>query len=163
MQCVLGNFESSFEFHMRAIIHNWCHFLFIGNFLTIVLGCSVSVPRSIGEFAPCPNTPNCVSTKSILNKHKIDPILYEGGMEEVKKRLLATLMEVPRNEVKIERKKFLHVEFTSKMMRFVDDVEFYLDEPGVIHFRSASRIGHSDYGVNRERMETIRQRLFATR
>ena len=54
---------------------------------------------------------------------------------------------------------FLHIEFTSKIFRFVDDVEFYFDEPGVIHFRSASRIGHSDMGVNRDRMEEI-ERLF---
>ena len=48
------------------------------------------------------------------------------------------------------------IEVTSKIFGFVDDVEFYLNEPGVIHFRSASRIGYSDLGVNRERMETIR-------
>ena len=54
---------------------------------------------------------------------------------------------------------FLHIEFTSKIFRFIDDVEFYFDEPRVIHFRSASRIGHSDMGVNRDRMEEI-ERLF---
>ena len=54
---------------------------------------------------------------------------------------------------------FLHIEFTSKIFRFIDDVEFYFDKPGVIHFRSASRIGHSDMGVNRDRMEEI-ERLF---
>ena len=54
---------------------------------------------------------------------------------------------------------FLHIEFTSKIFRFIDDVEFYFGEPGVIHFRSASRIGRSDMGVNRDRMEEI-ERLF---
>ena len=62
---------------------------------------------------------------------------------------------MPRARVSMNTDEFLHIEFTSKIFRFVDDVEFYFDEPGVIHFRSASRIGHSDMGVNRDRMEEI--------
>jgi len=63
---------------------------------------------------------------------------------------------MPRAEIATDKENFLHVEFTSKIFRFVDDVEFYFNEPGVIHFRSASRIGHSDMGVNRHRIEEIR-------
>ena len=59
-------------------------------------------------------------------------------------------------KVKKEIDQFIHVEFTSNIFRFIDDVEFYLTEQGVIHFRSASRIGHSDLGVNRRRVEMIR-------
>ena len=58
---------------------------------------------------------------------------------------------------KKELDQFFHIEVTSRIFGFVDDVEFYLNEPGIIHFRSASRIGYSDLGVNRERMETIRK------
>ena len=67
---------------------------------------------------------------------------------------------MPRSKVVSNKENFLHVEFTSKIFRFVDDVEFYFNEPGVIHFRSASRIGYSDMGVNRDRIEEIRH-LFA--
>ena len=66
---------------------------------------------------------------------------------------------MPRARISMNIDEFLHIEFTSKIFRFIDDVEFYFDEPGVIHFRSASRIGHSDMGVNRDRMEEI-ERLF---
>ena len=66
---------------------------------------------------------------------------------------------MPRTQLLTNTDKFLHVEFTSKVFRFVDDVEFYFDELGVIHFRSASRVGYSDMGVNKSRMEEI-GRLF---
>ena len=59
-------------------------------------------------------------------------------------------------KVKKEIVQFIHVEFTSNIFRFIGDVEFYLTEQGVIHFRSASRIGYSDLGVNRRRIEMIR-------
>ena len=53
---------------------------------------------------------------------------------------------------------YVHVECRSWLLAFIDDVEFVLDEPtGVIHFRSASRVGHSDAGVNRQRMEDFRR------
>jgi uncharacterized protein (DUF1499 family) len=64
---------------------------------------------------------------------------------------------MPRTNIVSEKKSLIHVEFTSEIFRFVDDVEFYFEDPGIIHFRSASRLGHSDLGVNRERMENIRQ------
>ena len=69
------------------------------------------------------------------------------------------LIEMPGSQVVTETDDFVHVEFTSRMMRFVDDVEFYFNEPGRISFRSASRLGYSDLGVNRERMEKIRNRF----
>ena len=59
-------------------------------------------------------------------------------------------------KIKKALNQFIHVEFTSNIFRFIDDVEFYFTEPGVIHFRSASRIGHSDLGVNRRRMKKIK-------
>ena len=70
------------------------------------------------------------------------------------KTAIATL---PRAKLVEEHEAFLHYEFTSKLLRFVDDVEFVFDEGAkTIHFRSASRIGYGDYGVNRDRMEKIR-------
>ena len=58
-----------------------------------------------------------------------------------------------------EKDKFIYVDFFSEVFGFVDDVEFYFNKPGVIEFRSASRIGYSDLGVNRKRMEAIRRKF----
>ena len=86
----------------------------------------------------------------------IAPLIYQDSFLEAKEKLLKVIKSMPRAEVTIDKGSFLHVEFTSKIFRFVDDVEFYFNEPRVIHFRSASRIGHSDMGVNRHRIEEIR-------
>jgi uncharacterized protein (DUF1499 family) len=89
----------------------------------------------------------------------LSPIKYKGTKLEAKETLLKVLESMPRVRVSTNTENFLHVEFTSKIFRFVDDVEFYFDESVMIHFRSASRIGHSDMGVNRDRMNEI-SRLF---
>lgn len=70
--------------------------------------------------------------------------------------LKTVLSEMPRARIVTADDRYLHAEFTSLLFRFVDDVEFLIDsDNGIIHFRSASRAGHSDFGVNRKRMEAI--------
>jgi len=125
--------------------------------LSIILSsCSGVVPLTIGQFAKCPEKPNCVSTKNSSIKNTIKPIFYKGSHENAKQNLLLAIKTFGSAKVKKELDQFIHVEFTSNIFRFIDDVEFYLTEQGVIHFRSASRIGHSDLGVNRRRVEMIR-------
>ena len=80
-------------------------------------------------------------------------------METAQKKLLSVIAGIPRTRIITKEKRFIHAEFISKIFRFVDDVEFYFDKKGIISFRSASRWGYSDLGVNRERMETIRNLL----
>lgn len=64
---------------------------------------------------------------------------------------------MPRMKLVEEDEAYLHYEFSSLLLRFVDDVELIFDdETKTIHFRSASRTGYGDLGVNRRRMETIR-------
>jgi len=128
-------------------------------FLILLMGCSGTLPESIGKFAPCPDKPNCVSSKSSLSLSKIDPLTYKGSPQEAKRKLLGIIKSMPHTRVAANRDNFIHVESTSRIFGFVDDVEFFFEESGTIHFRSASRVGHSDMGVNRERMEEIR-RLF---
>ena len=70
-----------------------------------------------------------------------------------------TLESFGVSSVKNEQDNFIYVEFVSEIFGFVDDVEFYFNKPGVIEFRSASRIGYSDLGVNRNRMESIRSKF----
>ena len=125
----------------------------------IVISCAGKVPHAIGVFANCPEKPNCVSTKNSYSTTYIEPIRYDGSRAEAKKLLLLTLESFGVSSVKNEKDNFIYVEFVSKIFGFVDDVEFYFNKPGVIEFRSASRIGYSDLGVNRNRMESIRSKF----
>ena len=111
-----------------------------------------------GKLAPCPGSPNCVSTQAEDAEHHIDPIRFTGPSAVVVAKLKKVLATLPRTHIATESADYLHVECTSLLFRFVDDVEFWIDEPSsTIHFRSASRSGRSDFGVNRARMEAIRQ------
>ena len=72
-------------------------------------------------------------------------------------RLIEVIQEMKRCRIITMEDHYIHAEFTSAFFRFVDDVEFYFDsEAKIIHMRSASRIGYSDFGVNRQRMEKVR-------
>lgn len=122
----------------------------------LLTGCAGTRPDSIGQFADCPDKPNCVSTKSSTPTHKVSPLSYSSSLEEAKNKLIKIVESMPRSKIINNNESFLHVEFTSQVFRFIDDVEFYFNEPGIIHFRGASRIGHSDMGVNRDRVEEIR-------
>lgn len=109
------------------------------------------------QLAPCPSSPNCVSTQAQDQGHAIDPISYRKSRVEMKEALKEIIRSLPRTKLVGEDETYLHYEFTSLLMRFVDDVEFvFNDETKTIHFRSASRIGYGDLGTNRKRMEQVR-------
>ena len=113
-----------------------------------------------GKLAPCPNTPNCVSSQSLDATHSIEPLTYKSTPSEAMADLKSAIQAMKKTKITEENKNYLYAEFTSAIMGFVDDVEFYLDEDAkVIHVRSASRLGQSDLGVNRKRIETIRTKL----
>ena len=111
-----------------------------------------------GRLAPCPDSPNCVSTRAEDPVHRIDPIAFDGPADQALARLKQAIATIPRLRIVSERDGYLHAEATSLIFRFVDDVEFLVDgEEKRIHIRSASRVGRSDLGVNRDRVEKIRQ------
>jgi uncharacterized protein (DUF1499 family) len=113
-----------------------------------------------GELSPCPDSPNCVSSRAQDQEHRIEPLTYSGPPVDAWRRLADVVRNLPRTRVVTQTADYLHVEFTSAVFRFTDDLEFQLDErAGVIHVRSASRTGHSDLGANRGRVERIRQRF----
>ena len=113
-----------------------------------------------GKLAPCPSTPNCVCSQSEDAGHKIEPLTYKSTPEVAFTQLKQAIASQPRTKIITQSPNYLYAEFTSAIMKFVDDVEFYLDEDAkVIHVRSASRLGQSDLGVNRKRIETIRAKL----
>lgn len=106
---------------------------------------------------PCPTSPNCVSTQARDEGHAIAPIRYRKSRVEAKEALKEVVRLLPRSKLVEEDESYLHYEFTSLLLRFVDDVEFLFDdEIKTIHFRSASRTGYGDLGVNRTRMEQVR-------
>ena len=110
--------------------------------------------RTLGS---CPSSPNCVSTQAQDEGHAIEPIRYRKSRAEAKEALKEVIRSMPRTKLVEEDETYLHYEATSLLLRFVDDVEFLLDdETKTIHFRSASRTGYGDLGVNRKRMEQVR-------
>lgn len=110
-----------------------------------------------GKLLPCPSTPNCVVSQDAGEDHAIAPIAYTRSRDEARELLTKVLGVVPRTEILTQQENYIRVKSTSRMMGFVDDTEFYLpeDEP-VIHVRAAARLGESDLGVNRRRLEQIR-------
>ena len=112
-----------------------------------------------GKLRPCPGTPNCVSSESDDPISRIAPLPFSGSPEQA----WSTLKLVVREQggtVHDEGKEYLWSTFTVPVFGFIDDVEFRLSTTnateGVIHVRSASRLGISDLGVNRGRVEQLR-------
>ena len=117
-----------------------------------------------GQLKRCPNTPNCVSSQapSEDKEHAIAPFTYSGSAKEAIERLKQIIEGMERSTINKVTDDYLYAEFSSKIMGFVDDVEFYAP-PGesVIHTRTAARLGKSDLGVNRKRTEEIRAKFAA--
>lgn len=110
-----------------------------------------------GRLAPCPDSPNCVSTQATDEGHSIAPIAYDGETAVAQATILAILQADPHFSIITNTPTYIHAEARSELWKFIDDVEFFFDEAdGLIHFRSASRLGYGDGGINRRRMEEIR-------
>jgi uncharacterized protein (DUF1499 family) len=108
------------------------------------------------------STPNCVSSQAdpADQEHYIEPIRFKGAALEAIAAARKAVESMPRTTVIRHEGNYLYAEFRSKVMGFVDDVEFTYDEKaGVLHVRSASRLGRRDYGVNRARVEALRARI----
>jgi uncharacterized protein (DUF1499 family) len=123
-------------------------------------GCAGEQPDNLGihqgRLAPCPDSPNCVSTQAEDATHRMEPISYMGSREAAQSKMLEILNEMERIEVVVDDPGYLRAEARSRIFGFIDDVEIYLDdEDKQIHFRSAARLGRGDMGVNRQRMEQI--------
>lgn len=113
-----------------------------------------------GKLAPCPHTPNCVSSQSTDSIHQIAPLSYNYTPEKALADIKSVVESLPRTKIITEKDNYLYAEFKSALLGFIDDVEFYLDSnANFIQVRSASRLGQSDLGVNRKRIETIREKF----
>jgi uncharacterized protein (DUF1499 family) len=115
-----------------------------------------------GKLAACPNSPNCVSTQSQDPRHQIAPIPYKMSLAMARDNLIHIIRSMERSTIITEDPTYIHAEFRTKGIGYVDDVEFYLDEEAqVIHFRSSARLPYYDFEVNRKRMEAIRTAFIA--
>lgn len=105
----------------------------------------------------CPSSPNCVCSEDLDPEHRIPPLPFTGSPPEAMERLRRIVEALPRTTVVSAGTNHLQVEFRTRLFRFVDDVEFRMDAPNqVIHVRSGSRIGYSDLGTNRRRVNSLR-------
>lgn len=108
------------------------------------------------QLKPCPRKPNCVSSQG-QGRQYIEPL---PGDEATWGRLPGVLEAVAGVRVVEQTAQAMRAEARTRVLRFVDDLEFVRDpEQGVIHMRSASRLGYSDFGVNRRRLEAVRREL----
>ena len=115
-----------------------------------------------GRLVPCPDTPNCVSSQAEAGSpRRVAPLAYTGDPAAAWGRLTAAVAEELRGRTVERTDRYLHAECTTPLLRFIDDLECLLDPGdgtgrGVIHVRSASRLGRSDFGTNRRRVERLR-------
>lgn len=131
----------------------------------LLLACHGSIQHSPGvqeaRLAPCPSSPNCVSSFAAPSdeEHYLAPLPLQGrSADAALDQLEDWILDQPRTRVIDRDGPWLHASFTSLVWRFTDDVELYVDEDaGLLHFRSSSRVGRSDMGVNRRRMERLRE------
>lgn len=132
--------------------------------LLFLVGCSSQPVESSSfqsdhVFQPCPESPNCVSSLADDRDeaHYIDPLTADQAAWAA---LPSVLVSLPNLRVVKADGNYLRAEATTRFLRFVDDLEFqFVPETRIIHVRSASRVGYSDFGVNRERLEQIRDDL----
>lgn len=111
-----------------------------------------------GRLAPCPGTPNCVTSREGAARAGavLSPLPFTGSLEETHRRLVDVVRGLPRTHLVVVEPRYVRAECRSRLFRYVDDVEFQLDEASAtVHFRSASRVGRGDLGVNKARMEAI--------
>ncbi|MFK8066941.1 MAG: DUF1499 domain-containing protein [Gammaproteobacteria bacterium] len=133
-------------------------------------------PTNLGvknhKLLPCPDSPNCACSQNVTdnsydsgnsNNHKIAPFIFGDNPENDMLRLKNILIYKKGLAVITSNKNYIHAECKTPMMGFVDDLEFYCEpDQNICHVRSASRLGHSDFGKNRSRIEEIRLKFIST-
>lgn len=115
-----------------------------------------------GRLALCGRRLNCVSSQAEAGdaQRHVASIPFRGNAVDAIAAARRAVESMQRATVVRHESNYLHAEFRSKWMGYVDDVEFTYDEKaGVLHVRSASRLGRRDYDVNRKRVEVLRSRI----
>ena len=111
-----------------------------------------------GKLAPMPSKPNAVSSQTDVADKKVEALPFKNSPEATLAQVQSVLSTMGGNEIQTQQSNYIYTVFTTPLMRYHDDVEVYLDEDAeLVHFRSQSRAGHSDLGVNRKRYEAFRE------
>jgi uncharacterized protein (DUF1499 family) len=119
-----------------------------------------AAPSDAASLATCPNRPSCVVSREDAGSRSIEALAFQGEATDAIARLSAILAEMPRTRIVSSDTHYLHATQESRMLGFTDDVEFLIDPlSGRIDVRSCSRAGYYDFGVNRARIEAIRDAL----
>jgi uncharacterized protein (DUF1499 family) len=132
--------------------------------VTILWGCSgnPTEPRDSepSGFLDCPDTPNCVSSLAKNPNHRVEPFKLKKDSKTSWDIVRKTVGALPRTKIVSADNSDIHAECRSMVFRFVDDFMLHLTpSDGIIHIRSASRTGYSDFGVNHRRVENLRKKL----
>jgi uncharacterized protein (DUF1499 family) len=135
--------------------------LFLGSFVYLSMNSRKARETGLidGRLRPCPGTPNCVVSEYHGKESHDEPLGFSGDASAAWKNAKESVILLG-GRVEKDTGDYLWATFRSRIWRFVDDVELRLDADGkVIHVRSASRVGKSDLGVNRKRVERLRDLL----
>ncbi len=109
-----------------------------------------------GRLRSCPRQPHCVGSQD-SGRHHIEPLPWTPDLLE---RAVRVLERMPRTRIVTRTERYVHAEVTSRLLRFVDDLELLADPPNaVVAVRASSRLGYWDGGVNRARVEALREAL----
>ncbi|MFT6407883.1 MAG: hypothetical protein ACJAQ6_001299 [Arenicella sp.] len=111
-----------------------------------------------GKLADLPRSPNAVSSQTSQSAKRVEALPLKGSVVATKASIIDCLGKMGGNNIATQTDDYIHVVFTSRLLRFKDDVEFYIDaSAGQLHFRSGSRVGYSDMGANRKRYQAFRE------
>ena len=132
--------------------------------LTPLLSCAGKRPSNLGvsdnSLAPCPSSPNCVSSDARDRDRQVSPLQLAAAPAEAWRAVREVVLDLPRTRIVKETEDYLHAECRSALFGFIDDLELHLrPAEKIIAIRSASRLGYSDLGVNRSRVEGLRVSL----
>jgi uncharacterized protein (DUF1499 family) len=150
---------------MSARKHHIERRLALAMLLLATAGCAAHGGRDLtltteDRLQPCPASPNCVCSDDADPGHQIPPLAIQGDPAAAWSALIDQLQTAPSYTIVEQNDGYLRAEARTRILRFVDDVEFHLrPDQGEIAMRSASRVGYSDLGTNRRRLETLRQAL----
>ena len=129
-----------------------------------LLSCAGTKPNNLGvkdaRLAPCPSSPNCVSSDADDSSHFVPAFQLAAPVPEAWRAVRSVVAKLPRTSIVTATDDYLYAECRSAFFGFVDDLELHLrPEQNIIAVRSAARLGRSDFGVNRKRVETVRALL----
>ena len=142
----------------------WKQLIAVSTVSAMLSACGAGSPAlrssTTGDLAPCPSSPHCVSSQAADKAHAIEPLRYTGSAVAAREKLARVLTRMASQGYAVVKSEgdYLRATHTSKLMKYVDDIEFVFSQSqaGVIHVRSSSRIGYADGGANRRHVEEVR-------